>query len=427
VSRVALKVLSDSSPALNAPQFIRGEGIHLIRDDGAVFVDAASGTFNLPLGYNHPEIVEAVVEQVRRYSHLSSTIRTDRGPNALDELIEQAPSNIQAGWFRDLTGSTANECAVKIAQKSSGKTDILSLFLSHHGQTQFTTAISGNSFRRKQFPDALSPHSIKMPAPYCHRCFFNATPSSCGMMCVEKIGDFLEHASSGSVACMIVEPILGNGGNIVPPPGYFQAISKLCAENDILMIADEVQTGMGRTGHLFASEAFDWKPNIITLAKGLGGIGIPVAAVLYEARLDVLDSHDHSFTSGANPVALAAMTATLKVLRSGEVLADVRRNGVKLGALLGALKEKHRSIGDVRGLGYMWGLEIDKPDGSPDVSRTEAIIKAAAASHNLILRGSRYGFGNVVKVRPPLIATEGDLETIVTRLSRAITDVERAG
>jgi 4-aminobutyrate aminotransferase len=247
------------------------------------------------------------------------------------------------------------------------------------------------------------------------------------MMCVEKIGDFLEHASSGSVACMIVEPILGNGGNIVPPPGYFQAISKLCAENDILMIADEVQTGMGRTGHLFASEAFDWKPNIITLAKGLGGIGIPVAAVLYEARLDVLDSHDHSFTSGANPVALAAMTATLKVLRSGEVLADVRRNGVKLGALLGALKEKHRSIGDVRGLGYMWGLEIDKPDGSPDVSRTEAIIKAAAASHNLILRGSRYGFGNVVKVRPPLIATEGDLETIVTRLSRAITDVERAG
>jgi 4-aminobutyrate aminotransferase len=419
------------APLRNASApFVKGEGIRLLREDGVSFLDAASGTFNLPLGYDHPQVVDAVVHQLRQMAHASSTLMVGQSREALDGLLAHAPSHLNAGWMRDVTGSTANECAVKIAQKATEKSDIISLFLSHHGQTQFTTAISGNSFRRENFPDSVSPHSVKVPAPYCYRCFYKAKYPSCGMLCVERINDFIEYSSSGNVACLIIEPILGNGGNIVPPPGYFQALSKLCQEHGILMIADEVQTGMGRTGHLFASEAFNFKPNLVTLAKGLGGIGIPVAAVLYEARLSVLQSHEHSFTSGSNLLAMAAATATLKVLTSGSLLASVRSQGALLGELLSALARRHPCIGDVRGLGYMWGLEIVDADGKPDVAKTLAIVRAAQERHQLILRSSRYNFGNVVKVRPPLIATAEELEEIVDKLSSAIADVEgdaRAG
>ncbi|WP_141326143.1 aspartate aminotransferase family protein [Myxococcus sp. AB025B] len=406
-----------------AEGFVRGRGIRLVREDGTAFLDAASGTFNVPLGYDHPEVVEAVVEQLRRMAHASSSLMAAQAKQVLSELLAHAPSHLTAGWMRDITGSTANECAVQVAQKATGKTDVLSLFLSHHGQTQFTTAISGNAFRRKGFPEAVSPHSVKVPAPYCYRCFYKAKYPGCGMLCVERISDFVEYASSGSVACMLVEPVLGNGGNVVPPPGYFQALNKLCEEKGILLIADEVQTGMGRTGHLFASEALGFKPNIVTLAKGLGGIGVPVAAVLFEGALDVLESHEHSFTSGCNPVALTAASATLKAMTSGHLLANVRRNGIILGELLRTLATRHPCVGDVRGLGYMWGLEIIREDGSPDVEKTLALIRVAQERHQLVLRGSRYSFGNVVKVRPPLIATQDDLEEIVARLGRALADV----
>jgi 4-aminobutyrate aminotransferase-like enzyme len=400
-------------------QFNGGDGIYLLRSDGKRYIDAASGTFNLPLGYNYPAVVDRIVEAVRRGAHLSSSFSTPQSEAVLEQLIDLAPGNIGRGWLRDITGSTANECAIKIAQKATGKTDVLSFFLSHHGQTQAMTAISGNAFRRAGFP-STSHHSVKVPAPYCYRCFYKARYPGCGFLCVERINDFIEYASSGSIACMIVEPVLGNGGNIVPPPGFFAALSQLCQERDIVLIADEVQTGIGRTGYFFASPTMGLVANIITLAKGLGGVGIPVAATLFETRLDVLKSYDHSFTSGANQVALAAAAATLEVLKTTPILEDVRRNGVVLGGLLDELAERHECIGDVRGIGYSWGIELDLPDGNPDTARANRIIDAALEC-GLVLRGSRYGFGNVVKVRPPLVTSAEEIEMIVALLDMAIT------
>lgn len=396
-----------------------GDGIRLVKD-GVTYVDAASGTFNLPFGYNYQEVVDALVEQMQQGVHVSSAYSKELSSELAADLLQHAPANLGAAWIRDVVGSTANECAIKMAQKATGRRDVISLFLSHHGQTQFTTAVSGNSFRRKAFPDASSPYSVKVPAPYCHRCFYGAKYPSCGMMCVEKIADFLEYATSGSVACLIIEPILGNGGNIVPPPGYFEALQKLTTEHDLILIADEIQTGLGRTGNFFACETFNIKPAIMTLAKGLGGIGIPSAAVLMEDQLDVLESYEHSFTSGANILALTAARATLKILRDGRLLQNVRDHGPVLGDLLRALQLGDCGISDVRGVGYMWGIELSKADGSPDVERTNAVIARAARDENLIVRSSRYGFGNVIKVRPALIATAADLEEITTRLGRVL-------
>jgi 4-aminobutyrate aminotransferase-like enzyme len=405
----------NSNESLN---IIRGSGCHLFSDEGDAYFDAASGTFNVPLGFDHAEVVSAIIRQIGQISHLSSSLSRDRPKAVLESLAQLAPDRINKGWMRDITGSGANECAIKLANKATGKTDVISLFLSHHGQTEATAAVSGNAFRRKGFPGTVSGLSVKVPAPYCHRCFYNATYPGCGLLCVERINDFIEYSSNGSVACMIIEPILGNGGNIVPPAGYFAALNKLCEEHDIVLIADEVQTGMGRTGHFFASTSLGMKPAVITLAKGLGGIGIPVAAVLFEGRLDVLESHDHSYTSGGNPIALAAAEATIATMRKPGLLERVRSTGAWIGERLAEFKERYDFIGEVRGLGYMWGVEIDAADGSPDVRRTQAIIDAAL-KHKLILRGSRYGKGNVIKVRPALIATDADLDEMIFKLDRA--------
>jgi 4-aminobutyrate aminotransferase len=341
----------------------------------------------------------------------------------LDHLIEYAPNDINAGWMRDITGSTANECATKIAQKYTQSTDIISLYLSHHGQTQFATGISGNAFRRKRFPNSAVPNSVHVPAPYCYRCPFKSSSGDCGYQCVEAISDAIEYASSGSVACMIIEPILGNGGNIIPPAGYFKRLRKLCDEYNIILIADEVQTGIGRTGYMFASELFDIQPDMITLAKGLGGIGVPVAAVLMQSRLNVLEKHEHSFTSGSNLISVTAAKSTLEVVSEPGFLDDVKRKGEILGGLLQDLAMKYPSIGEARGVGLMWGLEMVGDNNEPDTDKTNAIIDRAFTDEHLILRGSRYGFGNVVKVRPSLTTTEDELVEIVERLDSVLASV----
>jgi 4-aminobutyrate aminotransferase len=400
-----------------------GDGVWVTSTAGEKYFDATSGTFNIPLGHRFPSVVEAVTAQLNRTAHLGSSHSKTYANDVLTALLDEAPAPLAAGWMRDIIGSTANECALHIAQKKSHATGIVSLFLSHHGQTALTTAISGDSFRRTSNPQAATSNSIKVPAPYCHRCFYNAKYPSCNLLCVERIHDFIEFSGNGSVACLIVEPILGNGGNIVPPPKYFEAIRKLCDEHAMLLIADEVQTGIGRTGHFFASTALGLKPDLMTLAKGLGGIGIPIAAVLMRDDLQIIDKHEHSFTSGGSVIGLAAATETIRVMRCTDLLALVRERGKILEELLRKIATGCRAISDVRGMGYMWGIEFSNADGSPAVEMTKAVVETAQRDHHLLIRSSRYGQGNVVKVRPPLVATVSDLEELCRRLSSAIDDV----
>lgn len=399
--------------------FTKGRGIRLYTPGNEEYLDAVSGTFNLSLGYSHPEIVQILKEQVEDLVHVSSSFTTDLAEQVLQDILVYAPEHITAGWMRDIIGSTANEGAVKIANKYNGKNEVISLSLSHHGQTLFTTQISGNAFRRKSFSHTISSANAIVPAPYCYRCPYHAKYPGCGYLCTEAIYDHVQYGSSGNVSCIIIEPVLGNGGNIIPPEGYFERLRKICDELDIVLIADEVQTGIGRTGYMFASEHFDIRPDIITLAKGLGGIGIPAAAILYRSELSVLEKFEHSYTSGGNLLTLRAAQKTMEVVSREGFLDNVRVNGRFLGNLLYRLKEDYgHLIGDVRGIGYMWGLEIVDKDGNPDVALTNRIIDTALADHKLILRSSRYGFGNVVKVRPALTATQSDVEEIYYRLNK---------
>jgi len=233
-------------------------------------------------------------------------------------------------------------------------------------------------------------------------------------MCVDRISDFLEFASSGSVAAVLIEPVSGNGGNIVPPEGYFARLRELCDAHGLMLIVDEVQTGIGRTGRMFAAEHFGLRPDAMTLGKGLGGSGAPVAAILASDALAGLPAADHAFTHGANLLSAAAALATLEVVDDPVFLANVRATGSHILARLRQVQAGYRCVGDVRGLGLMIGVEIVTDRGAPDPGLASQLA-AQAMGVGLVLRTSRYGRGNVVKIRPPLILTVGEAELICDR------------
>jgi 4-aminobutyrate aminotransferase len=401
---------------------ISGDGLRLYSADGAEYLDAVSGTFNLPLGYNHPHVVDAVRRQLGLVSHISSDLARPYTQLLVDRLLTLVPPGLGAGWVRDATGSTAVECAIKIAQKATGKSDVITLFHSHHGQTALTTSMSGPAWRRRSFPANAAPGVLRVPEPNCRRCFYGQTYPSCELLCARRIDDIARQAGRESTACIVVEPVLGNGGNVVPPDGYFRVLRQVCDDLGILLVVDEVQTGVGRTGFFSASERFAIEPDIMVLAKGLGGLGLPLGAVLMRPELDVLEPSDHSFTGGGNLLALAAAQATLDIVADDGFLAGVRRRGEYLGELLSSLQLRQPRIGQVRGVGMMWGIEMVDDAGRPDPETAGAVVSGARERHRLITRSSEYGRGSVVKVRPALIATDSELEEIVDRLGSSIRD-----
>ncbi|MFB7552724.1 aspartate aminotransferase family protein [Streptomyces sp. NPDC056154] len=391
-----------------------GEGIHLYDADGNQYIDCASGTFNLSLGYSHPEVVKAMRDQIERLVHATSTFQTKPVNDLVRRLVEVTPDNLTKVHLKVSGGSTANEGAVKMAQISTGRRDVITLFRSHHGQTMMTTTMSGESFRKAPFPH-LMPGVLQVPDPYCLRCFYRQTPDTCGLLCVERINDFLDHASSGSVACIVVEPVSGSGGNIVPPEGYLAALRTLCDERGIALIFDEIQTGIGRVGRMFAAEHYGVRPDILTTGKGLGGSGAQVAAIVADERMSGLSSDHHSFTYGGNILAAAAAAATLDVIGRPGFLENVREVGAHIMERLRGLAAVHPSIVDVRGLGLMIGIEIGDEDGRPQSDRAQALARRGM-EHGLILRTSRYGRGNVIKIRPPLVITRAEADLLCDRL-----------
>ena len=402
-------------------RMVRGEGVHLYDDAGEAYLDCASATFNLSLGYSHPAVVGAIQKQAELAIHLTSSFRSDPVDDLIGKLVACSPESLTRVHLKVAGGSEANEGAIKMAQAVTGRREVITLFRSHLGQTMMMTSMSGNAFRKAPFP-LLYPGSMQVPDPYCYRCFYGQDRANCALMCVDRLDDFLEYASSGQVAAMVVEPISGNGGNIVSPDGYLPGLRDFCDRHGIMLILDEVQTGIGRTGKMFAAQHFGVEPDAITVAKGLGGSGAQVAAILSGERLDGLPGHHHSFTYGANLLAAAAASVTLDIVGRPEFLANVTATGRRIMDRLTDLQRRFPCIGDVRGVGLMIGAELVGPDREPDVALTNELA-ARSMEHGLILRTSRYGFGNVIKIRPPLILTMAQADEIGDRFESLLTAV----
>jgi 4-aminobutyrate aminotransferase-like enzyme len=400
---------------------VRGEGVYLYDEQGKQYIDCASGTFNLSLGYSHPGVVEAIQKQAEMLIHATSTFQTDPVNDLVARLVAAAPAGLVKAHLKVSGGSEANEGAVKMAQVATGRREVITLFRSHHGQTMMMTSFSGNAFRKAPFP-VLYPGSLQVPDPYCFRCFYGQRRETCGLMCVTRLDDFLEYASGGQVAAIIVEPISGNGGNIVAPDGYLPRLREFCDAHDIVLILDEIQTGIGRTGQMFAAQHFGVEPDAITVGKGLGGSGAQIAAILTNDRLAGLPAHHHSFTFGGNSLAAAAAAATVEIVAEPEFLANVRATGAHILARLREMQRRHRAMGDVRGVGLMIGIELVEPDMAPAVALTNELARRGM-DHGLVLKTSRYGYGNVLKVRPPLILTASQADEICDRLDALLREV----
>jgi len=405
---------------VSTKKMVRGEGIYLIDTEGHRYIDCASATFNLSLGYSHPEVLEAMYDQANRLIHVTSSFQTDTINRLARELAAAAPPGLDLVNPKVGGGSEANEGAIKMAQRATGKDMVITLFRSHVGQTLVMGSMSGNAFRKQPFP-TVGVGSLQVPDPYCHRCFYDKTPGTCDTACVQKIENFIEFASNGRVAAILVEPISGNGGNIVPPKTYFPLLRALCDRQGIALIFDEIQTGIGRTGKMFAAEHFDVIPDAITTAKGLGGSGAQVAAIITKAWLSGLPTDQHSFTYGSNLLSAAAAIKTLEIIGREGFLRNVSATGAYILSRLREMRERHPFIGDVRGIGLMIGFEIVDEANRMDVERTN-ILAQKAMDHGLILRTSRYGRGNVLKIRPPLILTLDQAEEICDRLEALFND-----
>ncbi|MEU8983084.1 aspartate aminotransferase family protein [Streptomyces sp. NPDC048309] len=415
----------DLSEALYYPvgdrRMSHGSGIFVYDDDGRDYLDCSAGTFNLSLGYSHPEIVKVLQDQASCLVHLTTSLQAEPVLQLARSLIRVSPENLTKVHLKVCGGSTANEGAIRMAQLATGRRGVISLFRSHHGQTALTTGVSGDAARRRSLP-VLYPGSLNVPDPYCYRCFYGQQRSTCNLMCVNRLDDFLAYASSGDVACFIVEPISGNGGNIVPPHGYFSALREFCTSHGIALIFDEVQTGIGRTGRMFAAQHFGVQPDIITTAKGLGGIGTQAAAIICEDSYTGMSLDQLSFTFGGNVLAAAAATKTIEIISRPGFLEHVRWVSGIVMERLRDLKSRFPCIGDVRGVGLMIGVELVDVEGAEDVRLTNELARRAA-EHRLLLRTSQFGRGNVLKIRPPLIITEEEVTLMCDRLEELFAAV----
>ncbi|WBB80399.1 aminotransferase class III-fold pyridoxal phosphate-dependent enzyme [Micromonospora sp. WMMD882] len=400
---------------------VGGEGLRAWDSAGREYLDCVSGTFNLLLGYQHPEIVAAVREQSERLIFASSSFQTEATNEVMQELVRISPPNLTRVNLRSSGGSTANEGAIKIAQHLTGRRDVIVPFRGHLGQTVAATSLNGTSRMRAPFPYALA-GGVRVPEPYCFRCFYRQHPDSCGFWCVQRIDDFIDYASSGSVACLIIEPISGVGGNVVPPDGYLDELRAFCDARGIVLIFDEIQTAFGRTGQMFAADHFGVQPHMMTVAKGLTGSGLSLAAILTEERMADWDRSLHGFTFGGHTLAAAAAAKTLEIVQRPGFLENVRASGAVLLDRLRALQGDHPVIGDVRGVGLMLGVELVEPDGSRGVGRAQA-FQRALHRRGVITRVSEHGLGNVIELRPPLILSPADAHLVADRFGEALDDV----
>jgi len=398
----------------------RGRGVFLYDSDGNEFLDCASATFNLSLGYSHPAVLAAMKAQMDELIHITSGFQSDAINTLTRMLVDASPANIVAAHLKVSGGSEANEGAIKMAQRATGKRDVISMFRSHLGQTVMTAGLSGNGFRRENLEFSVA-NKVIVPDAHCYRCFYRQSPESCGMLCADRIADFAEYASSGSVAAVIVEPISGNGGNVVPPLDYFPAVRRVCDELGIKLIFDEIQTGIGRTGYLFAAEYFGVQPDAITVAKGLGGSGAQIAGILTSEELGGMPLNDHSFTYGGNLMAAAAAIETLKIINTEPFLRNVRETGFYILERLRELQTRVAAIGDVRGVGLMIGIELVDGEGREDVALANYLADRAM-QYGLILRTSRYGRGSVLKIRPPLILSMVEAHLLCDRFEALLLE-----
>ena len=381
-----------------------GGGV-IVDSDGNSLIDLGSGIAVVNVGNAAPAVAQAVAAQAAAFTHTCFMITPYAGyVSVCEQLNRLTPGDHAKKSALFNSGAEAVENAVKIARHATGRTAIVVMEHAYHGRTNLTMALTAKSMPYKAGFGPFAPDIYRVPMAYPYR--WPGGPTDCGP---EAAAEVIQHIrteiGADTVAAILIEPIQGEGGFIVPGKGYLPALSEFCTENGIMFIADEIQTGFGRTGQWFACEDEGIVPDLITTAKGIAG-GLPLAAVT--GRAEVMDSvHVGGLggTYGGNPVACAAALATIDMLEDGGLIAQAQKLGGALRTSLDAMKSRDRGIGDVRGRGLMQAIELVLPGTTrPDPDRVKAVLALCHAQGVVTLGAGTYG--NVIRFLPPLVIGE---------------------
>jgi len=425
--------------ALHTHQFLpfivkETEGIVITDTTGRKYLDFLAQATCVNVGYNNREVIEAVKEQAEKMSSLTATCLNPTTLKLQRLLAEIAPE----GLVRSIMisgGSEANEVAIKIARRYTKRYKIVSRWAGYHGNTAVTLGASGVLLYKRDF-DPVLPGFIHVSPPYCYRCDFGLEYPDCGVMCARMIEHAITYEDEKQVAAVIAEPIIGWGGAIVPPDEYFPMVREICDEHDVLLILDEVLTGFGRTGKMFACEHYGVSPDIMTLAKGISSIYVPCSAVIAREKVaeglgvapSVSDSYIERGITGItcmnHPLACAAALANIKFIVEKKLPENADKVGEYFLRALRDIAEEKRFFGEVRGKGLLIGLEVvkDKDGREPDIEKAEEIC-FKSIMNGLIIINSKWRARNssIILFTPPLIVTKEDVDKALEIFQNVVT------
>lgn len=410
-------------PSVEPVVFDRAEGATVTDENGKSYVDCFAGIAVSNAGHRHPKVIQAAKDQLDRFVHAGSYIyHVPQVADLAEKLAGITPGRLQKTFFGN-SGAEGIETAMRLAKAFTGKTEFIALTHSFHGRTNATLSVTGN-YQRKKRGGPYLPGVAFAPAPYVYRNPFGSDdPEEVARRAAEMVRWAIEFHTSNDVAAFIAEPIMGEGGIIVPPENYFKYVKEVLDERGILFIADEVQSGFGRTGEMFGIEHYGVEPDIMVMAKGIAD-GFPISATI--AREEIADSFqpgEHLSTFGGNPVSCAAALANLDVMQEEDLSGQAASKGNQIMAQLQEMASEHGMIGDIRGKGLMIGVELvtDRKTREPATKQAGAIRTSCREDGVLIGVGGQSG--NVLRIQPPLTINESEIERVLDSVSKGLDSV----
>lgn len=392
---------------------VKGEGEYVWDADGNRYLDAFGGVLTVSVGHANPEVNAAIIEQTKTLQHTSALYANGPQSDLAEKLAEITPGDLKKSFFTS-SGTEADDTAIMAAKLATGRSEIVVLRHSYSGRSATALSSVGHASWRPIASQVAG--IVHARAPYCYRCPWKMTPDNCGAACAEDVRDVIETTTTGEIAAFMAEPIMGVGGFIVPPDGYFERVEEITRKHGGLFIADEVQTAWGRTGDKwFGIQHTNVKPDIITSAKGMAN-GVPVGWTI--ATADVADKFPGlTFaTFGGNPVSMTAGLAVIKFIEDKDLLTNCRVVGDYFRGRLEELKEKHSIIGDVRGRGLMQGIELvkDRETKEPAADAVLKVFEETKRQGVLIGKGGLYG--NVIRTGMMLNSTKDNVDELIAAL-----------
>lgn len=421
----------------------QGRGAYITDIHGKKYLDASSGAMTANIGHGVPEVARAIYEQAQTIAYVFRGQFTSEPAEMLARKIaEMAPGDLNSVFFVN-SGSEATEIALKIAVQywqeigRPEKNRVISRWLSYHGVTLGALSMSGHPLRREKYQPLLKDFPGIVP-PYCYRCPFRQTYPECGLLCADDAETAIRRIGPDSVAAIIVETVTGaSGGVIVPPPGYYQRLAEICRKYQILLIADEVVTGFGRTGKTFAFEYEGILPDIVAVGKGLGGGYTPIGgAIVRDTVIEAIKNGSRLMMAGhtlsANPLSTATALAVLNYIEKHQLIDHARQQGKVLEVGLKELAKKYSFIGDIRGRGLLWGLEFvkDQKTKKPFSEKQNIAEKIITCGYKegLLLYNASISYhqqSDAILLAPPFIVGEREINDLLKKLNRVLSQVAK--